>query len=81
MKEVSSRQEVFARRSYEHFRKEESDIRLDFQNIFGTNHYLSAGRIHGLHHEPIQEVQNCVNFSLLLEERDLKIADIVGSSI
>lgn len=36
------------RLSYEHFHKEETGIRLDFQSVFGTNIYLSAGRIHGL---------------------------------
>lgn len=80
-KEVLSRQEVLTCPSYEHFHKEGSDNRLDFQSVFGTNLYLSAGKIHGLHQEPTQDVQNWVNFSLLFEERDFKLADIIGSCV
>lgn len=77
-KEVPSREEVLTCPSYENFHKE-SDTRLDFQSVFGTNLYLSAGIIHGLHQEPTQDVQNWVHFSLWLGEKDLKLADIIES--
>lgn len=80
-KEVPSRQEVLTCLSYEHFHKEGSDTRLDFQSVFGTNLYLSAGRIHDLYQEPTQDVQNWVNFSLLLEEMDFKLAYIIRTYI
>lgn len=39
-KEVPSREKVLTCPNYEHFHKEESDNRLDFQSVFGTNLYL-----------------------------------------
>lgn len=52
-KEVTSRQKkILTCLSNEHFHKEGTDIRLDFQSVFGTNIYLSAERIHGFIRNP-----------------------------
>lgn len=66
-KEVSSIYEILTCPSFEHFHKEGTDTRLDFQSVFHTNFYLSAGRIHGFYQETTQNVQIQVHFSLLLE--------------
>lgn len=78
---VPSRQEVLTCPSHKHFHKEGTDTRFDFQSVFGTSLCLSAGRIHGFHQESTQDVQIWVHFSLLLEERDIKLADLIGSYI